>query len=204
MKNTLAMLILLMSTSSCLPLLYVDALIPEEEKKKSEKPVVEPITFRPLEITQYETVKFYRHKKMTTRFDCDGHVLSHQLETIKQDLSKTMTINYANRKNAWSYSVLNRRTRTNSGTSFQKEGKFTIDYSPTVFHMRVKEGFNDIEYVFNKCSEISKNPAGVNICTGVVSVEKEGIMQLDMVYEELILAGRNEVRPTPESCQVQP
>lgn len=148
---------------------------------------------RPLEITQNEKVNFYRKKQMVTRYDCNGHVTSTKLETVDSNLTATLTAHYANRKKAWSYSVYNRRTKNSGGK--KSKGEFTVAHSPTIFYMHVKNGINDIEYVYNKCTSI----VGLN-CVGEIVVEKEGMLQVDVQYSEEILPGNRDIHPTPGSC----
>lgn len=175
------------------------------KKSSNSKPerVIDPIHERPLEITQKETINFLRKEQMTSRYNCKGELVSRKLETLNS-LSKKITIDYPNRKNAWSYSVYNRRTRSSNRGAITTDGKFVVDYAPTVFNMRVKEGINDVEYIFNKCSQIGKNPQGERVCLGTVTLEKEGMVQLDVYYSSETLAGERFFRPSPESCAANP
>lgn len=155
---------------------------------------------RPLVTTQLETVRITRKKQVVVRYDCNDHVTSNGLETINS-LAKKMTINYENRKNAWSYDVYNRTTRDGKKGAFVSEGKFVIDYSPTVFNMKVNEGFNQVEYVFKKCPNIGKDPYGNKICLGEPVTEKEGIFEIQILYNVDIIPGELIVKPTPEQCR---
>ncbi len=155
---------------------------------------------RPLETTQYEEVSFKRSRQMTVRYDCQGQVTSQGHETISS-ISKKMTVDYENRKKAWTYDVYNRTTKSGNRGAFVSEGKFVIDYSPTVFNMRVYEGKNLVEYVFNRCTKIEVNPQGNKICTGELEVEKEGIFEITVFYSEEVIPGVREIYPSPESCR---
>ncbi len=155
---------------------------------------------RPLPVTQHETVTFTRKKQIIVRYDCSNHVISNNLETINS-LSKKMTINYENRKDAWSYEVFNRTTKDGKRGALVSEGKFVIDIAPTLFNMKVNEGFNQVEYVFKKCTQIGKNPQGQKICVGEQLTEREGIFEIQIVYYVEIIPGEQVVRPTPEQCK---
>lgn len=167
-------------------------------KSKPERKV-DPIHERPLEITQRETINFVRKEQMTARYNCKGELISHALETLNS-LSKKITIDYPNRKNAWSYSVYNRRTRNSNRGAFSTDGKVVVDYAPTVFNMQVKDGINDVEYIFNKCSQVGKDPQGRPVCLGTVTLEKEGMVQIDVYYSSETIPGERTFRPSPESC----
>jgi hypothetical protein len=161
--------------------------------------VVDPIHTRPLEITQIEAVHFHRKEQMTSRYDCAGLLESRNIETLNY-LSEKLTINYVNRKKASSYSVYNRRTRSQNKGFAVSDGKFIVDYAPTVFNMRVKEGMNDIEYIFNKCIEYGKNPQGERICLKE-ELEKEGMIQVDVTYSSEEIPTERHIYRTPESCK---
>jgi len=161
---------------------------------------IDPIHVRPLEITQKETLTFLRKEQMVNRYDCKGILTSRKLET-QNGLSKKITINYSNRKDAWEYSVYNRRTKSSNRGAFTIDGKFVVDYAPTVFNMRVKEGINDVEYVFNKCTLIGTNPKGERVCLGSIELEKEGMVQIDVYYSSEVISGEQNIHPTAESCQ---
>ena len=175
------------------------------KKSSKSKPdsVINPVVERPLEITQRETVNFVRKEQMTARYNCKGELTSHKLETLNS-LSKKITIDYPNRKNAWSYSVYNRRTKNRNRGFSSTEGKFVVDYAPTVFNMQVKEGINDVEYIFSNCSQVGKDPQGQVVCLGTVTQEKEGMVQIDVYYSSVTIPGERTFRPTPESCATNP
>ncbi len=175
----------------------------KKSSKSNPERKIDPIRERPLEITQKETVNFIRKEQMTARYNCKGELISQKLETLNS-LSKRITIDYPNRKNAWSYSVYNRRTRNSNRGAISTEGKFVVDYAPTVFNMQVKEGINDVEYVFNKCSQIGKDPQGQRVCLGTVALEKEGMIQIDVYYSSETVTGERTIRPSPESCTANP
>ncbi|HXH32667.1 MAG TPA: hypothetical protein VNJ01_17850 [Bacteriovoracaceae bacterium] len=156
----------------------------------------EPVLERPLEVTQKETVKFHRQEQMTSRYDCKQALVTRRLETVSS-LSQSITIDYENRKKAWNYSVYNRRTKSSNRGAFKKEGKFMVDYRPTVFNMQIKPGINDVEYVFKKCSELSPDKSQ---CLKL-EVEKEGIVQIDLYYSSEVLPQERHIHPSPESCQ---
>lgn len=159
--------------------------------KKQADPVVE----RELELTQREAVSFVRREQMVTRYNCTGQIASRKLETTNS-LSKKITIEYEGRKKAWSYEVYNRRTKSRNTGAFTTDGKFVVDYAPTVFNMHVKEGINDIEYVFKRCTETGKNQKGETICVGKIEVEKEGLIQLDVTYSSEILPTERFIQAT--------
>lgn len=205
MKNLL-LLCLLFTTISCLdgpvnPFWLVSALTndSDDSTKKKNKKQREP-EWRPLEVSQVDDVYFYRRKQMVVRYDCNGHVTSHKLEKVSTNLSKKMTVRYENRKKCWSYSVVNRRTHSRGGTWNKDCGEFTIDLSPHLSRMRVKEGINDVEYVFRRCTKIERDQYGTKKCVGAIEVEKEGILQINVHYQNEILDGTREYRPTPQEC----
>lgn len=166
-----------------------------KSNSNSSKPQVEPIHERQLELTQRESVSFVRREQMVNRYDCKGVLTSRKLET-SNSLSSKITINYENRKKAWSYTVYNRRTKSSNMGAFVTDGKFVVDYAPTVFNMRVKAGINDIEYVFNRCTKTQKNPDGETVCIGKVEVEKEGLIQLDVTYSSTVIPGEQTIKPS--------
>lgn len=161
-----------------------------------------PITVenRQLEVTQLETVNFVRQKQMISRYNCNGQVTSRKLETLNS-LSAKITIDYHNRKKAWDYSVYNLTTKSGNKGAFTKDGRFMVDYAPTVFNMRVKSGINLVHYKFDRCTKIGRNPQGHEACVGQVVLEKEGIVQLDVYYSSTTLPGEQHIRPTAESCK---
>ena len=138
---------------------------------------------------------------MTSRYNCDGKLMSRKLETQNR-LSKKITVNYNyNSKSFWSFSVLNRRTNSSARGVAVGVGKFVVDYAPTVFNMRVREGINDIEYIFQGCSKIVINERNEKSCQGQISVEKEGLVQLNVYYVAETVAGEQHLHPTSESCK---
>lgn len=173
-----------------------------KKSSSSKKPSTEinNETLRPLEITQRETVDFVRKEQKIIRYDCNGHVTSNKLETINS-LSKKLTINYENRKGAWSYSVYNRRTKSSQKGLLTENGRFIIDYAPTVFNMHVKEGINDIEYVFKKCPDIGINDDGGKFCKLEPVPEKEGMIQVTVNYSSEIVPGEQHIHRSEESCK---
>ena len=175
------------------------------KKPSKSKPdrKIDPVHERPLEISQKEIVNFIRKEQMTARYNCKGDLISRKLET-QNSLSKRITIDYPNRKGAWSYSVYNRRTRNSNRGAISTEGKFVVDYAPTVFNMQVKDGINDVEYIFNKCSQVGKDPQGQRVCLGTVTLEKEGMVQIDVYYSSETIPGERTYRPSPESCAANP
>lgn len=176
------------------------------DSKKPERSIdpLEEYHKRPLPITQFESVSFIRKKQQTVRYDCDGVVTSNGLETINS-LDKKLTVDYENRKGAWSFEAYNRRTRNGKLGFLVKIGQFVIDYSPTVFHMTVNEGLNDVEYVFYKCTNIIVDAQNNQKCAeGALQVEKEGIVQIDVLYSQEIVPGERIIRPSPESCKPNP
>ncbi len=190
-------LVMGLSLTGCLPL--VGLLLPQH-KKKHHSTQQEEFHRRPLETTQNDSVDFYRKKQMVTVYDCNGHVVSHSVQTVKKHLSKTFTIDYPGRKKAWSINILNRRNGSQPVFPSRDEGQFTVDLSPTLNHIRVSEGLNEIEYVFYKCPEVVVNPSGTKTCKSAPTVEKEGIFVLDVHYEVINLPGESEVRPQPSQC----
>lgn len=187
---------MLLSLTGCLPLIIANALIPEpkEDKKTSKENQVR----RPLETTQEGSAHFYRRKQMVTVYDCNGHVVSRKIRTVKKHLSKTFTVDYEGRKKAWSQVILNRRNGSSPVLPSRDEGQFTVDLSPTWNHIRVSEGYNEIEYVFYKCQDIATDAFGKKSCRVKPVVEKEGIFLLDIHYDEPVLPGESEQRP--ENC----
>jgi hypothetical protein len=161
---------------------------------------VDPYHTRPLEITQKEDVAFVRQEQMTSRYNCDGTIRSRKIETI-DGLSKKITVDYENRKEAWDYAVYNRRTENKNSGFGTMNGNFMVDYAPTVYNMRVKEGINEVEYVFYRCTKVGKKPNGEKICLGTVEVEKEGMVQIDVTYSSVTLPGERHIHPYPESCK---
>jgi hypothetical protein len=166
------------------------------KKSSSHKPKkqADPVVERELELTQREAVSFVRRQQMVTRYDCAGQITSRKLETTNY-LSKKITINYEGRKKAWSYEVYNRRTKSRNQGAFTDDGKFVVDYAPTVFNMHVKEGINDIEYVFIRCTQFGKNEKNETICLKT-EVEKEGLIQLDVTYSSEVLPNEQFIHPT--------
>ncbi|WPU65430.1 hypothetical protein [Peredibacter starrii] len=155
-----------------------------------------------LEVTQRETVNFHRKEQMTSRYDCDQNITSRKLETLN-GLSKKLTINYEFRKNAWNYSVYNRTTKEKKKGFLKVDGNFTIDYAPTLFNMRVKQGINDIEYAFYTCTDISvdpKAPGGLK-CNKELEIEKEGIVQVDVYYSSEVVPGERHIYMPKEACK---
>lgn len=173
-----------------------------KKSSNSHKPerIIDPVHVRTLEITQKETVNFHRKEQMTSRYNCKNELVSRKLETLNS-LSSKLLINYENRKKAWSYSVYNRRTKSSNKGAFTKNGNFVVDYAPTVFNMKVKNGINDVEYVFNKCTKIQENSQGEKKCVGTVELEKEGMIQIDVYYSAETVPGETHIYPTPESCK---
>lgn len=169
--------------------------------KPQGQPQMQPNQYRPLELTQRETVNFVRRQQMVTRYDCQGKISSRKIETQNR-LSKKITVNYDyNSKTFWSFSVLNRRTNSSARGVAVGIGKFVVDYAPTVFNMHVKEGINDIEYVFKRCSNIVMNERNEKLCQGTIAVEKEGLVQLDVYYVAQTIPGEQHLHPTPENCK---
>jgi hypothetical protein len=161
----------------------------------------DPYHSRPLPITQNEEVSFHRREQMTLRFNCAGKLVSKKLETINS-LSKTITVDYSNRKKAWSYAGYNRRTRSSNLGFMSAQGKIVIDYAPTVFNMWVKEGDNDVEYVFSRCTQIGKDEStGATICKGSIETEAEGIVRVHVNYSSEVVWGEREIRPSADACR---
>lgn len=198
--KTILLLGTLLSLTGCLPLIVADALIPDKKSPKKKKHSSENEVRRPLETTQEGSAHFYRKKQMVTVYDCNGHVVSRSVKTVKKNLSKTFTVNYEGRKKAWSSTILNRRNGSQPVMPSRDEGQFTVDMSPTWNHIRVSEGFNEIEYVFYKCPNIATDANGTKTCRVIPVVEKEGIVLLDIKYEVIDLPGESEERPSPGSC----
>lgn len=176
----------------------------KSSKKPSLPPQDAPVVVdlyhqRPLEITQRELVPLIRKKQMTTRFDCNGHISSRKIETIN-NLAKRIYINYEGKKKAWSLEVYNRTTKKKGGLLFNAKGSFVIDHSPTVFNMKVDTGINHVEYVFYKCPKIVQEN-GKKVCKEPLVVEKEGLIEIDVDYQVVELAGEREIRPSLESCK---
>jgi hypothetical protein len=166
---------------------------------QKKNPIIDPIHSRDLEVTQKETVTFLRQEQMINRYDCKGNLTSRKFETMNS-LSKKITINYENRKKAWNYSVYNRRTKSSQKGAFTSDGKFITDYAPTVFNMRVKKGLNEVEYAFYRCPKITLDSQGEKICSGVLELEKEGIVLLDVYYTAETLQGEQHIKPSPDNC----
>lgn len=163
----------------------------------------DPYHSRPLPITQHEELSFHRREQMTLRFNCQGKLVSKKLETLKS-LSKSFTIDYSNRKKAWSYAGYNRRTRSSNLGFMSSQGKIVVDYAPTVFNMWVKEGENDIEYVFNRCTQVGKDDStGATICKGAIEVEAEGIVRINVNYSSEVVSGEREIHPSAEACKTK-
>ncbi len=167
----------------------------DNEDVKTNSSSKEESVRRPLETTEEDTAHFYRKRQMTTTYDCNGHVVSREMKTVKKHLDKTFTINYPGRKDAWSTVILNRRNGSQPVMPSRDKGQFTVDLSPTWNHIRVSKGLNEIEYVFYKCPQI----VGTN-CAVKPVVEKEGIFLLDISYEVIDIPGENVVRPSPGTC----
>ncbi|MES2528201.1 MAG: hypothetical protein V4598_14005 [Bdellovibrionota bacterium] len=185
---------ILTSLTGCLPLILLSTLDNGHKKKKNSHSQNESIR-RPLDTTQEDSAHFYRKRQMVTTYDCNGHVVSHEMKVVKKHLDKTFTIDYSGRKNAWSTVILNRRNGSQPVMPSRDKGQFTVDLSPTWNHIRVSKGLNEIEYVFYKCPQI----VGTN-CAVKPVVEKEGIFLLDISYEVIDLPGESAVRPSPGSC----
>lgn len=167
----------------------------KKDSSSSSKPEQNTNPVRDLELTQRESVSFTRKEQMVSRYDCAGALTSRKIETTNS-LSKKITIEYENRKKAWSYEVYNRRTKSSNKGAFVANGNFIVDYAPTVFNMQVKQGINDIEYTFNRCTETQKNPNGDVVCIGKIEVEKEGLIQVDVTYSATVLPGEQHIRPS--------
>lgn len=171
-------------------------------KKKSSAPVLmnaeDTYHSRALSITQKEKINFIRNKQMVSKYDCTKTLISRKLER-EEKLTTRIIINYENRKNVWSYSVYNRTTKDGKGTFFTSDGKIYISFRPTVFYMQIKEGINEIEYVFNSCTQVGKDSNGQDVCLGIESVEKEGILQLEVVYSKETLPEKH-VYPDAAEC----
>lgn len=179
---------------------------PHKSSKPNRERSIDPLEAyhqRPLDVTQTEDVLLIRKKQIIVRYDCNGHVTSNQLETVNS-LSKKLTAHYENRKASWSYDVYNRTTRNGNKGFLVDHGQFIIDYAPTVFNMKVKDGPNDIEYVYKKCSKITEDANHHKICTGEVLAEKEGIVRVNVTYGVETIPGEKYVHPTPEQCKPNP
>jgi hypothetical protein len=166
-----------------------------KDSSNSSKPqrTVDTVHTRPLEVTQKETVRFHRKKQMISRYNCKNELVSRKIETLN-GLSKKITIDYENRKKVWSYSVHNRRTKSGNRGALVTDGKFVVDYAPTVFNMHVKSGINDVEYVFNRCTKIGMDQQGQRACLGIIELEKEGMIQIDVYYSSEVLPGEQHIR----------
>ena len=173
----------------------------KSDKKKANEQIIDPVFERELEITQNESVSIHRLEQMVSRYNCQNELISRKLET-QNSLSKKITIDYSNRKKAWSYSVYNCRTKSSNRGAFTNEGKFVVDYAPTVFNMYVREGVNDVEYTFYKCPKIELNDQNQKVCAEKLEIEKEGIVQLDIHYTSETLPGELHVYPEADSCQI--
>jgi hypothetical protein len=157
---------------------------------------------RPLEVTQTEEVTFTRIKKMRFEYDCDRHVIKSGMATTNA-LSKTVAIKGVNRNQVWRYQIHNRTNNASGGTKILAKGRFTIDHSPTLFHMKVETGPNLIEYVAYQCAVIVKDEAGVKNCASGEEVLKEGLIQINVNYGVEIAAGEDHVNPAAETCRSQ-
>lgn len=152
-----------------------------------------------LEVTQKETVTITRKKAMINYYDCHGNLTDRKLEGIN-GLSKRMKIKHEKLQDFFRLETKNPRTNQMTGTS-DTHGHFTIDYSPTVFHLQVKEGINNIEYTFYGCSQVGKDERGFKTCVVPLTVLKEGIVQIDVIYNSEVVSEEQEVREPSSRCQ---
>lgn len=199
-KLSLLVLLLLSGCGNVMLGLVASTFTPHHSTSSSQESTYHT---RSLSVTQTYQADFVRKKTMYVYYDCDGNIKSSGYET-SNTLSKKLTVDYWNRKSAWSYNIYNRTTKIGF-TGLTNEGKFIVDHSPTFNHIKVNTGTNFIEYVFYKCSSPGQDPqSGFPKCLVPLEVEKEGIMEVNVSYSIELLPGQVDIHPSQETCSTKP
>lgn len=143
---------------------------------------------------------FIRKKQRTIRYNCEGIVTSDKVETTNS-LSKVFKISPENRSNVWSFRATGVQSGDTAGRLWGRQGKFTVDMSPTVFNIQVYPGLNEIRHQFSHCYEVVTDPATDETqCAHTPEYSDEKSFWLDIEYKVLILDGFREFRPSEEEC----
>jgi hypothetical protein len=130
-----------------------------------------------------------------------AEVVDPENTTANDPLNITLT-----RKNQHTirFSAINRETGDSRGRISNGMGRFTVDIAPTVFHIQVIPGLNEINYEFTYCYDVvydSENQT--TTCAHTPDVEQSGTMWIDVDYKEVTLEGTSHIHPSEETCAEQ-
>lgn len=142
---------------------------------------------------------FVRQKQLVRRHDCGGNLTSESIETINA-LTKTYQVLPESAENLWSFRSF-KNEGDYKGLLVNRRGIITIDFSPTVFNLRVREGLNEIRYQFGHCVDIRiDQESGEEFCAHPVEFTEEKSLWIEIKYEVIELDGARYIYPLPESC----
>jgi hypothetical protein len=144
-----------------------------------------------------------RKNQHTIRYNCAGEVVSDRIET-RNNVKKSFKIKAEERSDLWGFSAINRETGDSRGRISNGMGRFTVDIAPTVFHIQVIPGLNEINYEFTYCYDVvydSENQT--TTCAHTPDVEQSGTMWIDVDYKEVTLEGTSHIHPSEETCAEQ-
>ena len=145
-------------------------------------------------------VDMVRQLQLVKRFNCDGELTSEQVETIAP-LSFGLMIKAEDSRNLWEFRA-HGGSGDYKGTLWRDYGQVTLDYSPTVFNIRVRQGLNEIKYQFGYCDDVRIDPVSSrNYCANEVSYSNEKSHWVYINYEVRNLTGVKEIHPSTESCE---
>ena len=148
-----------------------------------------------------QEVNLVRKNQRVLRYNCKDELVSDKVETVNS-IQKTLLVKPTQTENLWSFNAINKNNNSRTGGILNNAGKLTLNISPTVFHMRVTPGVNQIEYTFEYCRHFIKEEGlsgKAEACTEGFE-EQRGEIYVFVNYSEELLPGEMVIKPTPASC----
>lgn len=143
---------------------------------------------------------FVRETQFVRRYNCSGELVSQGEETINS-LVKTYQLEPESMINLWSFRVYG-DSGEYRGFLIDNRGQFTVEFSPTVFNIRVREGLNEIRYQFGHCNDVRIDPESAEeYCSHPIEFTREKSFWLQAKYEVKNLTGVKDIHPSSESCE---
>lgn len=147
-----------------------------------------------------------RKRQMTKRFDCNGNVISEKIETINS-VSKRFLITAERKEHLWDFwsKAINTEESVESGILWGNQGVITVDIAPTLLHLRVTPGLNEIRYKFSYCYDVvteidPETDTKREKCAHGPVYGDEKSLWLDIQYKVVKLDGVREISPSKEEC----
>ncbi|MAZ47399.1 MAG: hypothetical protein CME65_02480 [Halobacteriovoraceae bacterium] len=143
---------------------------------------------------------FVREIQYVRRYNCSGEMVSQGEETINS-LAKTYQVEAESMRDLWSFRA-HGDLGEYRGHLVENRGQFTVDLSPTVFNIRVREGLNEIRYQFGYCSDVRVDPENAEeYCGHAIEFTREKSFWLLVKYRVKNLTGVKDIHPSSESCE---